>query len=134
MIGKVPLLAAVALSALLLSPSASFAADTAKGGGLKLMQLSRVGQVQAVQSGDAVIMTCPKCKTVTYNQVKATAKGGGSAVETVAAHGCPGCGAKFETTGNGKAKEDKVTDVCSHCGCSEAFCSLLKKKDLELLS
>src|SRR5688572_25952190 len=114
MIRKIPLLAAaVALWALLLSPSASVAADTAKGGGMKLMQLSTVGQVQAVQSGDAVVMTCPKCKTVTYNQVKATAKGGGSAVEIVAAHGCPGCGAKIETTGHGKTKEDKVTHVCS---------------------
>lgn len=123
--------AAVAVSALVLSASTSFAADTAKGGGLKLMQLSTVGQVQAVQSGDAVVMTCPQCKTVTYNHVKATAKGGGSAVETVAAHGCPGCGAKFETTGHGKAKEDKVTHVCTHCGSKEAFCSVLKKKDIE---
>src|SRR5687768_2285590 len=106
MIGKIPLLAAaVALSALLLSSSTSFAADTAKGGGLKLMQLSTLGQVQAVQPGDAVVMTCPKCKTVTYTHVKATAKGGGSAIEKVSAHGCPGCGAKFETTGHGKAKE-----------------------------
>jgi hypothetical protein len=131
-IGKIPLLAAaVALMALVLSSSTSFAADTAKGGGLKLMQLSTVGQVEAVKSGDAVVMTCPKCKTVTYTQVKATAKGGGSAIETVAAHGCPGCGVKFETTGHGKAKEHKVTHVCSHCGSNEAFCSVLKKKDLE---
>ena len=131
MIEKVPpLAAAVALSALLLSPSALFAADTAKGGGLKLMQLSTVGQVEAVQFGDAVAMTCPKCKTVTYTQVKATAKGGGSALEKVSAHGCPGCGAKFETTGHGKAKEDKVTHICTHCGSKEAFCSVLKKKDL----
>lgn len=130
-IGIIPrLAAAVALGALILSSSTTFAADTAKGGGLKLMQLSTVGQVQAVQTGDAVVMTCPKCKTVTYNQVKATAKGGGSAVETIAAHGCPGCAAKFETTGHGKAKEDKVTHVCSHCGSNEAFCSVLKKKDL----
>lgn len=132
MIAKIPLLAAaVALSALILSAAPSFAADTAKGGGRKLMQLSTVGQVQAMQSGDAVVMTCPKCKTVTYTHVKATAKGGGSAIETVAAHGCPGCGAKFEITGHGKAKENKVTHVCSHCGSNEAFCSVLKQKDLE---
>ena len=132
-IAKTTLLsAAVAVSALIFSAfSTSFAADTAKGGGLKLMQLSTVGQVQAVQSGDAVVMTCPKCKTVTYTHVKATAKGGGSAVETVAAHGCPGCGAKFEIPGHGEDKEDKVTHVCSHCGSNEAFCSVLKKKDLE---
>ena len=81
-IGKTPLLAAsVALAALILSSSTAFASDTAKGGELKL--LSTVGQVQAVQTGDAVVMTCPKCKTVTYTQVKATARGGGSAVETM---------------------------------------------------
>lgn len=131
-IGKIPLLAtAFAVSALILSNSTSLAADTAKGGGLKLTQLSTVGQVEAVQSGDAVVMSCPKCKTVTYSQVKATAKGGGTAIEKVSAHGCPGCAAKIETTGHGKAKEDKVTHVCSHCGSKEAFCSVLKKKDSE---
>jgi predicted RNA-binding Zn-ribbon protein involved in translation (DUF1610 family) len=119
------------LGAFLLTISTASAADTAKGGGLKLMQLSTIGQIEAVQGGDAVVMTCPKCKTVTYTQVKATAKGGGSAVETVSAHGCPGCGAKIETAGHGKGKETKVTHTCSHCGSTEAFCSVLKKRDLE---
>jgi ssDNA-binding Zn-finger/Zn-ribbon topoisomerase 1 len=117
------------LTALTLTTTAALAADTAKGGGKRLTELSSLAQVVAVQKGDVVVTSCPKCRTVVQNRVKATAKGGGSAVERVATHGCPGCGAKIETTGHGKAKTDKVTHVCSHCGSNEAFCSVLKAKD-----
>jgi hypothetical protein len=107
------------------------AADTAKGGGKKLIELSTPSQVAQVEKGDVVVTACPKCKTVVHTRVKATAKGGGSAREEVASHGCPGCGAKVDLSGHGKAKVDKVTHACSHCGSAEAFCSVLKKKDAE---
>jgi hypothetical protein len=103
------------------------AADTAKGGGKRLTELSTVAKIAAVEPGDIVVTACPKCKTVVHNRIKSTAKGGGSAVEKIALHGCPGCGAKVEVTGHGKAKVDKVTHVCSHCGSGDAFCSALKK-------
>lgn len=115
--------------ALLSSLTSSTAADTAKGGGKKLIELNSPAQIAQVEKGDVVVTACPKCKTVLHTRVKATAKGGGTGLESVASHGCPGCGAKVEVAGHGKAKVDKITHTCSHCGSSEAFCSVLKKKD-----
>lgn len=123
------ILAGVAVATIL--TITAVAADTAKGGGKRLTELNSPAQVAAVEKGDLVVTTCPKCRTVMQNRIKATAKGGGSAVERVAIHGCPGCGARIETTGHGKAKTDKVTHVCSHCGSNEAFCSVLKSKDAD---
>ena len=116
-------------AAMILAFSPSFGADTAKGGGKKLIELTTPAQIAAVEKGDLVVTTCPRCKTVVQTRVKATAKGGGIGKEEVALHACPGCSAKVDVTGHGKAKVDKITHVCSHCGSSEAFCSLLKKKD-----
>ncbi|HEX7859362.1 MAG TPA: hypothetical protein VF773_03485 [Verrucomicrobiae bacterium] len=118
-------------AALMLGLFPSFGADTAKGGGKKLIELTTPAQVAEVEKGDVAVTACPKCKTVVHTRVKATAKGGGIGKEAVATHGCPGCGAKVDVSGHGKAKVDKITHTCSHCGSSEAFCSVLKKKDAE---
>lgn len=109
----------------------SSAADSAKGGGKKLTELSSVAQLQEIEKGDVVVTVCPKCKTVVHKRVKITAKGGGLGKETVATHACPGCGVKVDLSGHGKSKVDRITHTCSHCGSSEAFCSILKKKDAE---
>jgi len=115
----------------MLALSPSFGADTAKGGGKKLIELTTPSQIAEVEKGDVIVTACPKCKTVVQTAVKSTAKGGGVGKEAIATHACPGCGAKVEVTGHGKAKVDKITHVCSHCGNSEAFCSVLKKKDAQ---
>lgn len=119
------------IATLLFVQNDRLAQETAKGGGKKLLELSSSAQVAQVEAGDVVVTTCPKCRAVTQTRVKATAKGGGSGVETAQVHTCPGCGAKVETSGHGKGKKDKVTHVCSHCGSKKAFCSVLKKKDAE---
>lgn len=120
----------VAVAALFLFSINSDAAETAKGGGKILAELSTAGSIAELQKGDVVVSVCPKCKVVTQTRVKSTAKGGGLGNEVVAVHGCPGCGAKFEVIGHGKAKQEKVTHVCAHCGSREAFCSVIKKKEL----
>ena len=107
------------------------AADFAKGGGKRLIELNSAAQIAAIQKGDVVVTACPKCKTVVHTRVKATAKGGGTGFEKVASHGCPGCGAKVDVSGVGKSKVATISHVCSHCGSSEAFCSLLKKRDAD---
>ena len=118
-------------AALMLGFIPSFGADTAKGGGKKLIELTSPAQVAEVEKGDVVVTACPKCKTVVHTRVKATAKGGGIGKEKVATHGCPGCGAKVDLEGHGKAKVDKITHTCAHCGSADAFCSVLKKKDAD---
>ena len=117
--------------ALTLALPLCYGAETAKGGGKKLTELTSPDQVAQIQKGDFIVTACPKCRTVVQTRVKATAKGATIGKENVAIHVCPGCGAKVDLSGHGKAKVDKITHTCSHCGSSEAFCSVLKKKDAD---
>ena len=128
-VGLGGLLAIAMVAAALFTNISAFAADvTAKGGASKLMQLKTVGDIEALQPGDVVVMACPKCKDVTETRIARPPKGASTTETKVAVHGCPGCGAKWETVGHGKAKTDKVTHVCGHCGSEEAFCSVRKAK------
>ena len=104
----------------------AFAADVPVKGAQRLMELSKVRDIQAVQAGDVVVMACPKCKTMVETRVEYPPKGAGGVEKKVAVHGCPGCSAKWEVNGHGKAKREKVTHVCSHCGSKSAFCAVKK--------
>ena len=101
------------------------AADVPKGA-TRLMELSKVREVEAVKAGDVVVMACSKCKTMTETRVEYPPKGAGGVETKVAVHGCPGCGVKWEVDGHGKAKKEKLTHVCSHCGSKAAFCAVKK--------
>ena len=113
------------------SPAHALAADvTAKGGATKLMTLKTVSDIEALKPGDIVVMACAKCDTITETRVEHPSKGAAGAVETkVAAHTCPGCGAKWEVDGHGKAKTEKLVHVCSHCGAKGAVCAVRKAKE-----
>ena len=97
-----------------------------KGGATKLMNIKTVGDIEALKPGDVVVMSCPKCETIMETRIDRSPKGAGGTASKVAVHGCPGCGAKWETTGVGKAKTDKVTHVCSHCGSEGTVCAVRK--------
>lgn len=117
------------LAAALFTNINAVAADgTAKGGATQLMPLKTVGDVEGIQPGDTIVMACPKCRDVTETRIERPPKGASSTETTVAVHGCPGCGAKWETVGHGKAKTEVVTHVCSHCGSKEAFCTMKKAR------
>jgi len=126
-VGLGGVLATVILAAALFINSNGVAADvTAKGSGTRLTELKTVGDIEILQSGDVVVMACPKCKTVMETRIERPPKGASATETKVAVHECPGCGTKWETTGHGKAKTDKVTHVCSHCGSKNAFCAVKK--------
>jgi hypothetical protein len=128
-IGLGGVLATAILAAALFTSTNAIAADvTAKGGATKLMELKTVGDIEALKTGDVVVMACPKCKTVTETRVERPPKGPATEAK-VAVHECPGCAVKWETTGHGKAKTEKVTHVCSHCGSKNAFCTVKKAPD-----
>jgi predicted RNA-binding Zn-ribbon protein involved in translation (DUF1610 family) len=128
-IGLGGLLAMATLAAALFTNTNALAADvTAKGGGTKMMPLKNVSDIEALQPGDTVVMACPKCQDIIETRIERPPKGAGATETKVAAHGCPGCGAKWETVGAGKAKTEKVTHVCSHCGSDAAFCVVKKGK------
>jgi hypothetical protein len=126
-VGLGGLLSMATLAAALFTNINTFAADvTAKGGATKLMNIKTVGDIEALKPGDTVVMACPKCETVMETRIERSPKGAGGTESKVAVHGCPGCGAKWETAGVGKAKTDKVTHVCSHCGSEGAMCAVRK--------
>jgi predicted RNA-binding Zn-ribbon protein involved in translation (DUF1610 family) len=126
---------ACALAVFAGSPVQVRAADAVKGG-QRLTELNRIktiADVAAIQPGDMVVMSCPKCKDVWITYVSAAAKGGealatgAKATRTEARHLCPGCQAEFKVTGHGKAKKETVAHVCQKCGSKDAFCCVLKK-------
>jgi hypothetical protein len=117
---------AVLATALFTNINAVAADVTAKGGATKLMNIKTVGDIEALKPGDVVVMACAKCETVMETRIEHPPKGAGGTETKLAVHGCPGCGAKFETVGAGKAKTDKVTHVCSHCGSEGAMCAVRK--------
>jgi hypothetical protein len=128
-IGLGGLLAVATLAVALFTNINAAAADvTAKGGATKLMNVKTVGDVEALKPGDVIVMACAKCETVMETRVERPPKGAGGTETKLAVHGCPGCGAKWETVGAGKAKTDKVTHVCSHCG-GAGVCAVRKAAD-----
>jgi hypothetical protein len=98
-------------------------------GAQKLMQLKAIKttqDIEALQPGDAVVMSCPKCKTMTITYVETT-KGHIKEEKVKQEHLCPGCETRIETTGHGKAKKDEVVHACKKCGSKDVMCCVLKK-------
>lgn len=97
---------------------------------LKLNAIKTVADAEAVQPGDTVVMSCPKCKDSWVTVVQPPAKTGAKPeTTTVARHECPGCEHKYTTEGHGKAKTEKIIHICKHCGSEDAFCCVMKKGD-----
>ncbi len=84
--------------------------------------------ITAVKSGDQVAMACPKCKTVAVTRV-AEGRNPAGTTEKGAKHECPACKNSFEVSQTGKASTEQVTHKCSHCGSTDAFCTVLGKKE-----
>jgi predicted RNA-binding Zn-ribbon protein involved in translation (DUF1610 family) len=104
------------------------AADQVKGA-QKLTELKPIKTIQDLEvldQGDAVVMSCPKCKTMTLAYVETT-KGHIKEDKVKQEHLCPGCQTKIETRGVGKAARQEVLHVCQKCGSKDVMCCVLKK-------
>jgi predicted RNA-binding Zn-ribbon protein involved in translation (DUF1610 family) len=100
---------------------------SAKGGAnLLLKPIKTTQDIEALQPGDAVVMSCAKCKSITVNYVETT-KGHIQEEKVKQEHLCPGCGTRIETKGAGKSAKDVVTHVCKKCGSEDVMCCVLKK-------
>jgi len=120
---------AVALALLLAmaGPVQAQEKGSARGGATQLLKpIKTVGDLEGLKAGDAVVMSCPKCKTMTVSYVERT-KGQVTEGKLKEAHLCPGCETKIETTGQGKAAKDTVIHVCKKCGSEDVMCCVLKK-------
>jgi hypothetical protein len=100
---------------------------SAKGGASLLLKPIKTTQdIEALQPGDAVVMSCPKCKTITVHYVETT-KGHIKDGKVKQEHLCPGCETKIETKGVGKVAKNEVAHVCKKCGSEDLMCCVLKK-------
>lgn len=97
---------------------------------MELKAIKTVADTQAVEVGDSIVMSCPKCKNSWVTVVEAPTKTGAKPDSRVEErHDCPGCEHKNVTVGHGKAKTDKVIHTCKMCGSEDAFCCVMKKGD-----
>ena len=95
---------------------------------MKLNRLNTVADVQKVEAGDAVVMSCPKCQDVWITVVENTGKAvNPKETKAVLRHQCPGCETKLVTEGVGKQAKNVVKHVCKQCGSEDAFCCVIKK-------
>lgn len=102
---------------------------SAKGGAGQLMSkpIRTVDDLSALQPGDMMVMSCPKCKNVTISYVELTFKAMEPKNKVKTQHTCPGCNTTITVEGHGKAKKDVVKHVCQKCGSKEASCCVMKK-------
>ena len=120
---------AVAVVGLLCAPLASPA--QAPKGAEKLMQLPRVNTLealQAVDAGDTIVMSCPKCKDTYTTVVEKSFKGAnGDELKNVTIHLCSACETKLVTKGHGKSAKEVLVHTCKACGNKDVSCCVMKK-------
>jgi hypothetical protein len=116
---------ALALFGLLSAPTAARAQMK---GAQRLMKVQTVEDLQHVEKGDMIVMSCPKCKE-TYAQVVDKSLKGLKAGETknVAIHLCDKCDTKIVTQGTGKQAKDTLVHSCKECGSEDVSCCVMKK-------
>jgi hypothetical protein len=117
----------LALAALAWLPVTGFAQEKGAERLMKLNRLNNVADVQKVQAGDTIVMSCPKCKDTWAKVVQPMGKGGRQETASVQRHACPGCDTKIVTEGVGKQAQNKVLHTCKQCGSEEASCCVMKK-------
>ena len=122
---KLPLIAAVAALAML--PNLMMAQQPIKGAQL-LVKLQKVEDVQQVEAGDTIVMSCPKCTNTYATVVTQSTKGmQREQLTTVLKHMCPTCSTTIKTEGMGKNAVNKLVHTCNSCGSTEVTCCLMKK-------
>jgi hypothetical protein len=125
---KWALIVAIAAVALVVAVRAA-EPGTARGGASDLIQLKAIrtpADAAAVGPGDQIVMSCPKCKTISVSFPKTAVKKGEPTSVAGEKHLCPGCAAKIETKGHGKDKVATFVHRCTKCGSKDVMCCVLK--------
>jgi hypothetical protein len=119
---------ALAVAALVTAPTTVVAQEK---GAQKLIQLKPVKTVEDLQkldAGDTIIMSCPKCKDSYATVVEKTFKAvKPEELKTVKIHLCDACDTKLVTKGHGKAAKDVLVHTCKTCGSKDVSCCVMKK-------
>ena len=116
---------ALAIAGLAWLPSQVLAQEK---GAQKLMKVQTVEDLQKVEAGDTIVMTCPKCKDTYTQVVEKTFKAvKPEELKTVAVHLCSSCNTKIVTKGVGKQAKDELVHTCTTCGSEDVSCCVIKK-------
>ena len=116
---------ALAIAGLAWLPSQALAQEK---GAQKLMKVQTVEDLQKVEAGDTIVMTCPKCKDTYTQVVERTFKAvKPEELKTVAVHLCSSCNTKIVTKGVGKQAKDELVHTCTACGSEDVSCCVMKK-------
>lgn len=94
----------------------------------KLMKVHTYEDLQKVDAGDTIVMTCPKCKD-SYAQVaeKSFKTGTPDELKNVTIHLCSSCDTRLVTKGTGKQAQNVLVHTCKTCGSENAMCCVMKK-------
>jgi hypothetical protein len=115
----------LAIAALAWLPSQALAQEKQA---TQLMKVHTYEDLQKVDVGDTIVMTCPKCKT-TYAQVveKSFKTGSPDELKNVTIHLCSSCDTRLVTKGTGKQAQNVLVHTCKICGSENAMCCVMKK-------
>ena len=117
-----------AITAVLGSNDAALAQQKGAEKLVQVQQIKTVQDLQTIEKGDMIVMSCPKCKDTAATVVERTFKGATvEQLKTTPIHLCPTCSAKIVTKGHGKQAKDVLMHTCSTCGSKDAFCCVMKK-------
>ncbi len=97
-------------------------------GAYLLKKIQTVEDVQQIDAGDTIVMSCPKCKD-TYIQVveKSFHNATPDQLKTVGMHLCSACDTRLVTKGEGKQAKEVLVHTCKVCGSEDVTCCLMKK-------
>src|SRR5450755_125602 len=122
---KMKLLLIASVAALAMLPNLTMAQQQVKGAQL-LRPLQKVEDLQQVEAGDMIVMSCPKCKDTYATVVTKSMKGMQSEqIRTVVKHLCPTCSTSIKTEGTGKNAKNKLVHTCNSCGSEKVTCCLM---------
>ena len=122
---KTKLLLIATIAALALLPSLAMAQEK---GATKLIKLQTAEDLQQVEAGDTIVMSCPKCKDTNTTVVTKSLKGmQPEEIKTVVKHLCPTCSTSIKTEGMGKNAKSVLVHTCNSCGSEDVSCCLMKK-------
>ncbi len=116
---------ALVVLGLLSAPTAALAQMK---GAQRLMKVQTVEDLQHVEKGDIIIMSCPKCKEAFAQVVDKSLKGmKAGEMKNVPVHLCDKCDTKIVTQGAGHQAKEALVHTCKECGSEDVSCCLMKK-------
>ncbi len=119
---------ALAVAGIVCAPGAAFAQQKGAEKMIQLKPVRTLADLQALEPGDTIMMSCPKCKETWVTTVEKTYKAvKPEDVKTMQIHLCDACETKVVTKGHGKTAQEVLVHTCKACGSTNAFCCVQKK-------